>query len=301
MTKTFYIVGNGFDLHHGIRSAYKDFGAFVKAHDSESYRLIENYFPVDDEFWSDFEAGLADFDADSLIENASDFLTPYGAEDWKDSAHHDYEFEIERVVRALSSDLRVHFAAWIRQLTMPDPTSIRSRLLRLHTSGTFLTFNYTPTLVTLYGVEPSHVVHIHGSSADADTDLILGHGWNPKDRGSSNDGLNSEDTDTRVANGNRIIDQYFEQTFKPTGRVIAAHRSFFAALRETQQILVMGHSLADVDLPYFSEIIRHVDSTNVRWRISYYHEDHIPRLRRQLVNLGGIPVDNVEFAQLADL
>jgi len=204
-------------------------------------------------------------------------------------------------VRALSSDLRVHFAAWIRQLTMPDPTSIRSRLLRLHTSGTFLTFNYTPTLVTLYGVEPSHVVHIHGSSADADTDLILGHGWNPKDRGSSNDGLNSEDTDTRVANGNRIIDQYFEQTFKPTGRVIAAHRSFFAALRETQQILVMGHSLADVDLPYFSEIIRHVDSTNVRWRISYYHEDHIPRLRRQLVNLGGIPVDNVEFAQLADL
>jgi hypothetical protein len=75
MTKTFYIVGNGFDLHHGIRSAYKDFGAFVKAHDSESYRLIENYFPVDDEFWSDFEAGLADFDADSLIENASGLAT----------------------------------------------------------------------------------------------------------------------------------------------------------------------------------------------------------------------------------
>jgi hypothetical protein len=99
MTTTLYVVGNGFDLHHGIRSAYKDFGGFVKAHDSESYGLIESYFDVDDEFWSHFEARLADFDADTLIEKVSDALAPYSAEDWKDSSHHDYQFEIERVVQ----------------------------------------------------------------------------------------------------------------------------------------------------------------------------------------------------------
>jgi len=300
MTTTLYVVGNGFDRHHGIRSAYEDFGAFVRARDSESYSLIEKYFGVDDEFWSDFEARLADFDADALTEDASDFLTPYSAEDWKESSNHDYQFEIQRVVQALSIELRVRFGEWIRQLAMPDPTAISSKLLRLNTGATFLNFNYTPSLTKLYGVEPSHVVHIHGSSADADSDLILGHGWDPAHRGSSNDGLNPEETDTRVAEGNRIIDQYFKQTFKPTARVIAAHESFFETLRETQQILVVGHSMAEVDLPYFNEIVRHVDRTNVRWRISYYDSDQIPTRRQRVVSLG-VSEALIEFVQLADI
>jgi hypothetical protein len=227
---TLYIIGNGFDLHHGIRSAYKDFGSFLKAHDSKVYGLIEEYFAVDDEFWSDFEGRLANFDADTLKDHASDMLVPYSADDWSDSFHHDYQFEIEQVVEQLSTGLKSQFANWIRQLEIPDPTSIPSKLLRLKTIATFLDFNYTQSLTTLYGVEPSKVVYIHGSAADADDDLILGHGWSPKDRGSSNDDLDLEDTDTRVAEGNRIIDRYFGRTFKSTDRVIAAYQSFFEAL-----------------------------------------------------------------------
>jgi hypothetical protein len=62
----------------------------------------------------------------------------------------------------------------------------------------------------------------------------------------------------------------------------------------------MGHSLADVDLPYFREIIRRIDGHNVRWQLSYYHDDDLPKLHRQLEKLG-VPGNVVEFAQLANM
>ena len=68
-----YIIGNGFDIHHGIDSKYSAFGKFLFVNDRETYNFVEKYFAVEDDFWSDFEARLADFDAGSLIENASDF------------------------------------------------------------------------------------------------------------------------------------------------------------------------------------------------------------------------------------
>ena len=297
---TLYVIGNGFDRHHGIRSSYGDFGAFLKAHDPGTYDLLGEYFDTVDEFWSQFEARLADFDAATLVEKASSFLAPYGADDWKDSAHHDYQFEINRVVEALSRGLKSQFAMWIRQLEVPDPVTIPAKLLRLDTSATFLNFNYTRSLQALYAVAQSHVLHIHGSASDVDGDLILGHGWNPKDRGSSNDGANIEEIDTREIEGNRIIDLYFERTFKPTDRIIAAHQPFFEGLLGTQQILVMGHSMTDVDFPYFKEIIRHVDVNSVRWRISYYSDDDTPKFRQQLEERGGVSARLVELAKLAE-
>ena len=302
MTTTLYIVGNGFDLHHGIPSAYRDFGTFLKANDPKIYRFIEEYLGFDDGFWSDFEARLADFDAATLVDRASDFLVPYSADDWSDSSHHDYQYEIGQVVEALSEGLKIQFARWIRQLEIPDPNTIPSKLLRLNTRATFLNFNYTRSLTTLYGVWQSQVHHIHGSAADAENDLILGHGWNPKDVGSSNsnDGLDLEETESRVIEGNRLIDQYFERTFKPTELVITANQSFFEGLQETQQIFVMGHSLKDIDLSYFKEIVRHIAGGNVRWKISYHRDDDLPKLRRQLGKLDGVPGHLVEFARLVD-
>jgi hypothetical protein len=47
MTDTLYIVGNGFDLHHGIRSSYKAFGEYLKGHDRNTYDVVERFFDVD--------------------------------------------------------------------------------------------------------------------------------------------------------------------------------------------------------------------------------------------------------------
>ena len=189
MISTLYIIGNGFDIHHGIRSNYSDFGKFLAAQDKETFDLVEKYLAFDDDFWSDFESRLADFDASTLIEDASDFLVSYAADNWRESFNHDYQYEIRRVVKALSETMKARFADWIEQLPIPARSEIEDKLVRLDPEATFINFNYTPSLGQLYGVADSHILHIHGSSKRASDGLVLGHGWSPEEKGSLNKGL----------------------------------------------------------------------------------------------------------------
>jgi len=53
-----YIIGNGFDRHHGIPSDYRDFARFLAQVDPETYRFVEDVFSVDDAFWWEFETRL---------------------------------------------------------------------------------------------------------------------------------------------------------------------------------------------------------------------------------------------------
>ncbi|BBB12888.1 AbiH family protein [Sphingopyxis sp. FD7] len=107
MTKRLYIIGNGFDLHHGIPSRYSQFGDYLLNVDPASWRTICEYLFVDKDFWACFEERLASFDEDAIIDYAEQFLVSYGADDWSDAYHHDFEYEIEQVVDALSRKLRV--------------------------------------------------------------------------------------------------------------------------------------------------------------------------------------------------
>lgn len=261
-----YIIGNGFDRHHGVPSDYRDFARYLQAVDRETYGLVEEYFSPDDDFWWEFETRLADFDTEAVLDYAASFLVSYGADDWSDAYHHDYEYEIDRVASGVSVTLRRRFADWVR--TLPAASAPASGRLDVDPAARFLTFNYTPTLQTLYSVPGGSVLHIHGSAADPTAQLVLGHGWesNP----SSRVGEIDEDTDTRVAGGFERIDRYFRDTFKPTEAIIAAHRPFFEALTSVSEVWVLGHSLAEVDQPYFDAVVAATDPRSTRWRISFH-------------------------------
>jgi hypothetical protein len=74
----------------------------------------------------------------------------------------------------------------------------------------------------------------------------------------------------RVAGGYDLVDDYFARTFKPTVRIIAEQQPFFASLSNVEEIYVLGHSLAEVDLPYYEQILDHIDRDSVRWTISFH-------------------------------
>ena len=61
--KKLYIIGNGFDIHHKINSAYSDFKNWLEINHKKynALYLIENYFYIDSEFWHDFENNLSKF------------------------------------------------------------------------------------------------------------------------------------------------------------------------------------------------------------------------------------------------
>jgi hypothetical protein len=265
-----YIVGNGFDLHHGVQSSYAAFGRYLKKIDVDTFNLLERYFPVDDDFWWQFEAQLARIDADSLIDNAAAYLPSYGVDDWSDAGHHDYEYELNRVVATISSTLRLRFSEWARQLVIPSPTMKISSLLPLRRDARYFTFNYTDTLQRVYGIRDTSVVHIHGAAAHANEHLILGHGWERTAADSFNHGVDPESADVRVIGGNEIVNRYFIETFKPTAQVIETHQSFFRSLSGIKRIFIMGHSLSSIDQPYLQELRRHLGNDGIQWQVSFH-------------------------------
>jgi len=294
-----YIIGNGFDLHHRIPSSYADFGRFVSGVDPNLHRLFENYFSFDGN-WADFENTLAHLDVDLILDEASTYLVSYSADDWSDAFHHDYQYEINHIVSSLSEELKNRFTEWICQLTIPTTSSCQVPLLDLPLHARYLTFNYTNTLQKLYAVSPDRVTYIHNYAAGPDSDLVLGHGINPKTIASLNAGADLEDQDTRVTQANECIDEYFSRTYKPTDRVISAHQDFFDSLSGVTRIYVLGHSLSEVDWPYFALIAEKTKVSDPHWIASYYDEAKV-QLMKEAFSEFGLSATKVTYVHITDI
>lgn len=281
-----YLIGNGFDLWHGIQSGYRHFKAYVAAHDQELSRICEDYLPAEDD-WSDLESSLAGINVDCIIDDLSHFMSSYGADDWSDSGHHDFQMEVERVVANLSKSLKKQFSTWIRQLCIPTPETAPRRLKTIDSTARFLSFNYTPTLRTMYGIPDEQVLHIHGRADRLDSDLILGHAWNPQTRRSLSDRHDIEELDPRQVEAFGLLDDYFLKTFKPSQRLIEEHGHFFEQLAGVDKVLVLGHSLSEVDAPYFQAILSVPELYAARWHVAYRLEEDDPSEKvGQLLSLG---------------
>lgn len=293
---TLYVIGNGFDRHHQMATSYWDFRKHLQLHHNDIYDLLNDYFPTydEDDFWSHFEERLANFDAETLVENSEHLIVPYGAEDWSDSYHHDYAYELENVVKALSKDLLAAFTQWVRQLTIPSWDSLTVKRARIDPAARFINFNYTPTLQHLYAVPDARVWHIHGSAALSGP-LVLGHAWKPKPNETWTARVDSEDSDTRLIDGARILDEYFEASFKDTASIIATNAARFAELMDVDEIRILGHSLAEVDHPYLAKIAACVQP-NSHWRVSYH--DDFEELQEKFERFA--PLKQATFLQLTE-
>lgn len=280
-----YIIGNGFDLWHDIPSGYEHFKEYVRLRDRDLFQAVENYLPAGDDWWS-LEAALAEIDVVNIIDDNSHFMSSYSDDDWSDSGHHDFQYEVEQVVERLSTELRTRFGEWVRSLPIPTPNTALKLLKRIDTNAAFLTFNYTSTLQSLYDVPDSHVLHIHGEARMPDSELILGHAWNPAQYKSLNDRDDINEIDTRLMEVHSILDVHFLRTFKPSEHLIQQHRSFFDDLDEVSSVYVLGHSLSDVDLPYFQVLLKNPKVASAEWHVASRKEHEKLDKRERLIQLG---------------
>jgi hypothetical protein len=64
---------------------------------------------------------------------------------------------------------------------------------------------------------------------------------------------------------------FFNKTIKDTAYIIKKHKSFFdsSSLNQFDKIIIIGHSLSEIDLPYFEKIAN--NATNVNNCIITYH------------------------------
>lgn len=280
-----YVIGNGFDLWHGIPSKFSDFKRYVAIHDPRIVEEVETYLPAGDE-WGQLEQALAEMDVDALVDNLGQFMPSYGADDWSDAGHHDFQYEVESCVDRLSVGLKGQFTNWVKGLPIPGRADLKRALTTLDPNALYLSFNYTPTLSKIYGIDPQRVCFIHGSAALQDDELILGHAWNPSSRPSLNSRDDVEDMDVRLYEANQIIDDYFSSTFKQSDKIIRRHIDFFNNLSNVEQVIILGHSLSDVDAAYFTALLTVPALTVANWKFACRDLSEWPEKLLMLKTLG---------------
>lgn len=180
---TLYIIGNGFDLLHGVKSSYAMFREYLKRRDKALSFEMDTYFECEN-FWGDFENNLAFLSREMVMESVDTMLDTYMDtfdEDDDDFSYADYFAAIEmgiQVIPDLLENLPRRFKQWIRTL-YPQGGENEALDKLFNRDALFLNFNYTEFLETLYGVPKDNILYIHGDRRDQKKKLIIGHGRNP--------------------------------------------------------------------------------------------------------------------------
>ncbi len=320
---TLYVIGNGFDLHHGLDTSYTSFGFFLQEHDDDIYDLLVQYFELSDidpdnpddkrdPLWSHFEDALATMDYKTLLEDHSDLLPNYGSDDFREADRTDMEYAVGEIVDDVTKNLRDAFGEFIRDVAFPD--DIGGDRITLHPASKFMQFNYTDTLERYYGVRHEDIFYVH-NSARADDELVLGHGVDPnsfrEEERQPPAGLTDEqliewreemaaDYDHSFDLAEQRVFDYYRASHKSTAEIIEANLNFFESLADVDEIFVLGHSLGDVDMPYFEKIAASIRLADVAWTVSYHADRDRDVFLNKMLALG-VPANKINLIKLNDL
>lgn len=255
MGTTLVIVGNGFDLWHGLPTSYSNFKIFLE-NDGKHQNFLEDISEYIDEtvLWSDFEYALGEIDDEEVLGD-SDF-----------GGGGDYSIIRERLQfhAKISEKLRI----WLSSIVIKSSKKLNNLLLAPHFK--YLSFNYTSTLEKLYMIGSSNIFYIHGSLQYATEKLICGHNATCP-YGSYLNIPTAKSGLMATANPKNALIEYYEYTCKNSEIIISDNQKYFEELNNVSEIFILGHSMGDVDKEYFREIACRVQS-NSRWNISYYSE-----------------------------
>lgn len=280
MTKkadTLYIIGNGFDRYHELETSYWHFKEDLKFRAPDVHNDFNEYFNVDkvseNELWENFENKLGEIDIEKVIEDTE--LSANGP-----------------LIKSTTIFMKLKFymAQWIKQI---EDNSIHKLLIckKLNFQGNyiFLNFNYTSTLEKIYDVADKDITYIHGAIKDGDIGFIIGHN-SPKPDVPKKYPVSGE------AHEKNII-RHYENSEKKTWEIIEENSQFFTNdIIDIKKIYVLGHSMNDIDMPYFRKIKECTDDNNI-WYITWFGEDDKINKKNQAATLG----INCEFIEMENL
>lgn len=304
--RTLFIIGNGFDLFHGVPSRYQDFRNWLERNGEIALIYELEGRLKSDSLWFDFERELGKLSVSQNLDLVSEGLDMFDVYN-PDSQAADFYLAVEFATNTFGDfilSLRQAFSGWISSLTINSEYKPFKNVLSQESM--YLTFNYTDFLETLYGIPEMNICYIHGSRKHRDASLIFGH--------SIDSGL---DGDTRVPYSPYFKEQrknqlifdaqdiaidylsiYDQDITKNTYEVIASHRCFFHAQTWVKDIVVLGHSLSIIDYPYFNFLQDKLNNLeDVIWHITYYTEYDLERIWIFINNMG-IDPNHVRLIQL---
>ena len=231
--KVLYIIGNGFDRAHGLKTDYKDFIKYCEKNQYNGNKeLIERCLDDNgDKLWTQFEQSLGELDFHNIIEEAG--------EDYEES-----EFSYTKMF-AVKESICDLFKSWIKSIeihTVP--------MFKFTKDDYFITFNYTNTLEKIYHIDKSQIYHIHGEI----NDIIFGHNNCIKLRDRLTDVHEGyEEMPNNIFNLNSMACNILEEFKKPIKDIIKkfSHSKFYSQIKNIKKKIILGHSINDIDLSYY--------------------------------------------------
>ena len=279
-----FILGNGFDISHNIPSKYSDFYKYLISNRRDILESMEKFYSIeiDSELWSDFETSLEqDIIYDAIVEIIGENRPNLGSDDFSDGDWYNAQIYVEQECEELLDNIKSGFEEWINSL---DISEIKKKY-KLNKSDHYITFNYTETLELIYGIPLNKVLHIHNKVGE---ELIFGHGKKSENfnvrlelYGNENAYLSydeygnveSEEVGHEKFAENAVC-EFYEKMRKPTERIIEEKSEYFKGLKDINEIVILGHSYNQIDLPYFKRISEILDNS-VKWTLYYYSENDI--------------------------
>lgn len=262
---TLYVIGNGFDV---AKSRYSDFRHFEVSRNNERFvNLMDIFFSTETEFWSDIETALGQYDEDSII----DFCNPEEEFDIDHPTRSEaaYTDSPDYIFQPLLTDLKNDFREWVDNI---DISGVE-KIMTLNKDVKYLTFNYTDTLESIYGIPQLNILHIHGSRGTGD-EYIVGHSnYRDEDKPYDDDDIYFKQ-ETRA----KIIG-WMNKEYKDSESIVSHNEDFFSSLSGVKQVIVLGHSLNEVDLPYFRRIVQET-GTDILWKFSFYGDEDVVKIQK---------------------
>lgn len=309
-----YIIGNGFDIAHGIDTRYWKFRVYLENNHSDflvEFEKLYNIFPldnteygysieaqerwnknVDNELWSAFEKSVGEPDTSSML-NYSECTVDgldlesglIGIQDTMD--------EYWRQEYGYINNLQKYTKEWIEQVSLEDVLPKKKSILNNY-KDYFFNFNYTGILEQIYNVE--NVFHIHGCVVDKMAGSpIIGH-CNKKmiDYHYQLSREAKENFDEGGYSIHNAIGEYLEACYKDTKRLICINDNYFNKLKTVDNVIVIGWSAGDVDIPYLIKIKDSIKQ-DAKWTVYYYDGQAEKSLRDAFAKTGITDNFTVEF------
>lgn len=290
--KKLFIIGNGFDIQHGVKSKYSDFHSFIRSiymNEEILDNSVNEFLP-----WRysvpRSNGVLGKFDKSELrnvfgfldycltkSENKEPLFNFYINSDWSSVESTLANLDLREFFSG-ESNLSTHFSEedkaydiaecfkylykifwiWVKEINIDSIKPIQAfQELFDCENDIFFTFNYTRTLEDIYGVK--QVRHVHGEQGK---EILFGH--------------EKEVNIEAYCRKNGIpsccehaIKVLMEITEKDTEKNSIYLDYYYLFLdKDITDIYSYGFSFADVDLPYIRDICKAIDTSQVVWHLS---------------------------------
>lgn len=282
--KHLYIIGNGFDQHHDIRSGYMDFQSWVEKEDPLVYnRLFQVYELYGGNLWASLEENLGHIPAEAILNRYCEepmivfVKTISGTRMFSMDDFTDTISEIGYPLQRMYNELEELLTKWVLQLFPPN---ISKRISINKEGSMFINFNYTNTLESIYGIPASSILYIHGC-AMRNEPLVFGHNQT-RSQIMKNWGDNfSEEELLQLEEAVEDIGLLYKNVYD----IIYRNDFVWNKIKNTTTIHILGMSLSEVDLPYLIHILNVIDSPDLNIEFSWYSEkdkEHITKIASHL-------------------